>query len=53
MLNESLYGGAGEGTLALRACSLSFDDPLDGTGRVFEIPALSAGDFFRQKDNHA
>jgi 23S rRNA pseudouridine1911/1915/1917 synthase len=40
VLNDSLYGGAGEGLLALRACSLSFDDPLDGGQRVFEIPAF-------------
>jgi 23S rRNA pseudouridine1911/1915/1917 synthase len=37
ILNDALYGGAGEGFLALRACSLSFDDPLDGARRVFEI----------------
>jgi 23S rRNA pseudouridine1911/1915/1917 synthase len=40
ILNDSLYGGAGEGLLALRACSLSFDDPPDGARRSFEIPAL-------------
>jgi 23S rRNA pseudouridine1911/1915/1917 synthase len=40
ILNDTLYGGAGEGLLALRACSLSFDDPLDGSRRVFEIPVL-------------
>jgi 23S rRNA pseudouridine1911/1915/1917 synthase len=40
ILNDSLYGGAGEGLLALRACSLSFDDPLDGVRRVFELPAI-------------
>jgi 23S rRNA pseudouridine1911/1915/1917 synthase len=48
ILNDSLYGGAGEGLLALRACSLSFADPLDGAGRSFELPALSAGDFSSQ-----
>lgn len=42
ILNDSLYGGAGEGLLVLRAYSLSFDDPLDGVRRVFEIPVLSA-----------
>jgi 23S rRNA pseudouridine1911/1915/1917 synthase len=41
ILNDPLYGGAGEGLLALRACSLSFDDPLDGARRFFEIPPLS------------
>jgi 23S rRNA pseudouridine1911/1915/1917 synthase len=40
ILNDSLYGGAGEGLLALRACLLSFDDPLDGARRVFEIPVF-------------
>jgi 23S rRNA pseudouridine1911/1915/1917 synthase len=43
ILNDSLYGGAGESLLALRACSLSFDDPLDGYRRVFEIPAFQYG----------
>jgi 23S rRNA pseudouridine1911/1915/1917 synthase len=53
VLNDSLYGGPGKGPLALRACSLSFDDPLDGGRRSFEIPALSVGDFSGQEDNYA
>jgi 23S rRNA pseudouridine1911/1915/1917 synthase len=40
IVNDTLYGGAGEGLLALRASSVSFDDPLDGYRRVFEIPAF-------------
>jgi 23S rRNA pseudouridine1911/1915/1917 synthase len=50
ILHDSLYGGAGEGVLALRACSLSFDDPLDGARRFFEIPPLSAK--LDPKNNH-
>ncbi|MDR1862864.1 MAG: RNA pseudouridine synthase [Treponema sp.] len=39
ILNDSLYGGvrAGEGVLALRACSLSFEDPLDGARRLLRF----------------
>jgi 23S rRNA pseudouridine1911/1915/1917 synthase len=42
ILNDTFYGGAeaGDGVLALRACSIAFDDPLDGVRRVFEIPAF-------------
>jgi 23S rRNA pseudouridine1911/1915/1917 synthase len=51
ILNDPLYGGAGEGLLALRACSLSFDDPLDGARRTFEIPVLKYQEIYRRQDS--
>jgi 23S rRNA pseudouridine1911/1915/1917 synthase len=50
ILNDPLYGGAGEGFLALRASSLSFDDPLDGARRAFEIPALTYREIHRREN---
>jgi len=46
IFNDTLYGGAafGKGYLALRACSLLFDDPSTGEERWYSIPALTADD---------
>jgi len=43
ILNDSLYGGAscGEGLLALRACSISFNDLSSGEERVYSISPFS------------
>jgi 23S rRNA pseudouridine1911/1915/1917 synthase len=50
ILNDPLYGGAGEGFLALRACSLSFDDPLDGARRTFAISPSFGPDLIRVRE---
>ena len=42
ILNDNLYGGNpyGKGLLALRACSIAFNDPFTGRNRLFSIDSL-------------
>jgi 23S rRNA-/tRNA-specific pseudouridylate synthase len=42
IINDSLYGGMvfGNAFLALRASSLSFNDPSSGEGLSYSIPQL-------------
>jgi 23S rRNA pseudouridine1911/1915/1917 synthase len=49
ILNDSLYGGQshGDGFLALRAYSISFNDPSSGRKLVFSIPPLEPPRSFR------